>query len=329
MTNLAPTWPFGRRLLTAALALAALALSLASAVPPVRAAGASGTIGVMSTAVIVGTFSDSTGEVDTSAIRAAFQGSPGADVASYFAEASYGKLTVAPSFFGPFTLPVSRSSGCNNRPNQQLIDAAAASVTYSQFSRLVLVYDCPGSDFGSATRVGPVGTPQGTVQAAQVTLDARSAADVWSVSHELSHTLGDFNSHAAFYVCLPEAFVAPSRFGGDDDASRRSTATRSTRSGAARRGKPPARPDSQGERRLAERGAVPHRHPVGTFTLAPYETASGTQPLALNIPRGNSGTAFTVEYRQPIGFDAWIGRRERLPRLHGYARRLDPARAGR
>ena len=50
------------------------------------------------------------------AIRANFQGNPGHDVDSYFDEASYGKMTLAPSFFGPYTLATTTSTGCSTTP---------------------------------------------------------------------------------------------------------------------------------------------------------------------------------------------------------------------
>jgi len=163
--------------------------------------------------VIFATFSDSTAPIDLGAVKAAFNGTSGYGVAGYFREASYGRMTVATSFFGPYVLDVPAATGCEQRPTQQLIDAAAVDVPFAQFSRLVYVYNCPNTSFGWAGSTGSVTTPQGTVQAAQMSLDGKSAAAVQTVAHELSHTFE--NGHAAFYVCLPEAFVSPSRF---DDA---------------------------------------------------------------------------------------------------------------
>ena len=75
-----------------------------------------------------------------------------------------------------YRLSTTQSSGCASLPTQGLINAAASDVAYAQYSRLLFVYNCPGNNFGSATSVGPVSTPQGTVQAAQIAIDAGSAA---------------------------------------------------------------------------------------------------------------------------------------------------------
>ena len=177
------------------------------------AASSSTTVGQVNVAVIVANFSDSTTSPDLNAIETTFDGSPGNDAASYFSQSSYGKMTLAPSFYGPYTLPVTASVGCSGNENPALLAAAASDVTFSRFSRLIFVYNCPGTSEGSATSVGPVSTPQGTVDAAQIAMDSGSAATLYSVVHEISHTLGPFLKHAAFYVCTPEPFIAPTRFG--------------------------------------------------------------------------------------------------------------------
>ncbi len=270
------------------------------------AAVASTTTGPIAVAVIVATFADSSTPVDMNAIRSNFQGTPGHDVLSYFDEASYGKMSVAPSFFGPYPLSTTSSTGCSSNPIQVLISAAAANVNFAQYSRLIFVFNCPWSNFGSATSVGPVSTPQGTVQAAQIALDSGSAANLHSVVHELSHTLGSFNDHAASYVCLPDAFVAPSRFDAGCVSAEYGDPFDTL-------GSPPTGslaqldPIHKAKAGWFDAAQYPTVTASGTFTLGPYEQSSATgQPLALNIPRGQSGTAFTVEYRQPIGYDAWM-----------------------
>jgi chitodextrinase len=264
------------------------------------------TVGPMKVAVIVGTFSDSSA-VDVDAMRAAFQGSPGSDVVSFFDEASYGRMSVTPSFYGPYTLGSTSSTGCSTRPVQALIDAAAANVVYAEFSRLVFVFNCPGLSFGSATSTGPVSTPQGTVQAAQIALDARSAADRYSLVHELSHTLGNFNKHASFDICLPEAFIPPTRF-DESCASGEYGDSFDVLGGPPTGSLAQLNPYHKANAGWFAAGEYPTVTTSGTFTLAPYEhpSASGL-PLALNIPRGQTGTSFTVEYRQPLGFDTWMG----------------------
>lgn len=264
------------------------------------------TVGAMKTAVLLANFSDNASAADLAPIIATFQGSPGRDVLSYFSEASYGKMSVAPSFYGPYTLSTSSATGCSSNPQQALMSAAAADLDFTQFSRLVFVYNCPNSNFGSATSVGPVSTPQGAVQAAQIALDIRSASDLYSVVHELSHTLGSFNMHAAFYVCLPDSFVAPARFEAACVSSEYGDRFDVLGGGGEHRISQ-LNPSHKANAGWFDAGQFPTISTGGTstYTLAPYEQATGGV-LALNIPRGQSGTAFTVEYRQPVGFDAWM-----------------------
>ena len=70
-------------------------------------------LGPINTAIIAANFSDSTTPIDVNAIRTAFQGNPGADVVSYFNEASYGKMQIVPSFFGPYALSTTSSAGAS------------------------------------------------------------------------------------------------------------------------------------------------------------------------------------------------------------------------
>jgi chitodextrinase len=300
------------------LIVAAACVSVGPLVGPGALASSTGTTadattGVISTAVIVATFADSTTAVDMDAIKTTFRGNPGHDAVSYFSEASYGRATLAPAFFGPYTLTTS-SAGCAASPTQALIAAAAADVTFSQFSRLVFVYNCPGTTFGSATSVGALSTPQGTVQAAQIALDAGSATNLYSVVHELSHTLGAFNSHAAFYVCLPETLIAPSRseagcvsgeYGDSFDVL----------GGGPTHMVSQLNPYHKAKAGWFGAGQFPTLDAPGTYTytLAPYEEPAGAV-LALNIPRGPSGTALTVEYRQAVGFDSWMASPVDCPR---------------
>ena len=265
-------------------------------------------VGTVKVAVLVANFSDATSSPDMNAIKANFNGNPGHDAASYFTESSYGKMTLAPSFFGPYTLPMTTSYGCT-LPNakQALLSAAAADVTFSQFSRLIFVYNCPGTQFGEAISESPLSTPQGVITVDQIDLDTTSAATLYPVVHEISHTLGPFLLHAAFYVCLPDAFIAPTRFDTGCVSSEYGDSF-DVLGGGPTRAVSQLDPFHKAQAGWFDPGQDPTISTPGTYTytLAPYESpTSGV--LALNIPRGQSGTAFTVEYRQPIGFDAWMG----------------------
>lgn len=277
------------------------------------AATASSTVGTINTAVIVATFTDSGTTVDVQKIRNVFQGNPGHDVDSYFSEASYGKMTLAPSFYGPLVLPETTAAGCSSNTLQQdIINAAGASLNLTSVRRLILVANCPRV-FGYSSTEGPISTPGGTITAATTLLDPTSAYSTYFLAHEISHTLGSGDKHASFYVCLPAEFIAPTRFDqgcADDEYG------------------DPFDVLGGGPARLVAQQDPYHKANAGwftsanyptvttpgttTYTLSPYELPSDG-PLALNIPRGNSGTYFTVEYRQPVGFDSWMGSSSMCP----------------
>ena len=122
------------------------------------AAASTATTGQLAIAVIAANFSDSSSSIDMNAIKANFQGNPGHDVDSFFSESSYGKMTLVPSFFGPYTLPGPTSTACATDPTQALMNAANADVDFTRFTRLIFIVNCPGVN-GSATGEGPVATP--------------------------------------------------------------------------------------------------------------------------------------------------------------------------
>jgi hypothetical protein len=266
------------------------------------------TTGPTAVAVIAVNFSDSTTSVDMNAIEANFQGNPGQDVDSYFSEASYGKMTLVPSFYGPYSLAMSTSTGCGGSQTQSAtMSAANADVDFTRFSRLIFVYNCP-TQIGISGSAGPLSTPDGTITANIIAFDNTNATLRHPVVHELSHTLGGFNRHAAAYICQPDSFEPPTRFdpgcvsaeyGDDFDVLGNGPSTTA----------PQLDPFHKANAGWLDATQFPTVSVPGTytFTLSPYEQASPNgQPVALAIPRGNTGTSFTVEYRQPIGFDAWM-----------------------
>jgi len=172
----------------------------------------SATVGTVNAAVVVGTFTDSTSQLDMDAIRNAFNGDPGHDVDSYFSEASYGKMTLAPSFYGSVTVPETTAAACgNSNITQDLMNAANASVDFTQFRRLIFVINCPQT-MAVALGEGPVSTPDGTITAAVNLISGNYAYKPFALAHELSHTLGSGNKHGSYYDCLPAQFTPPTRF---------------------------------------------------------------------------------------------------------------------
>jgi hypothetical protein len=265
--------------------------------------------GPIAVAVIFANFSDSVTPIDTSAVQTTYQGSPGADVVSYFNEASYGKASIVPSFFGPYAIAKTTSAACGTSTLlSDMMTAANADVDFTKFRRLVFVVNCPGAG-GSAGGETALPTPDGIVTAAEIVLDPSSAKRLYAEVHELSHTLGAGmgNFHANFDVCLPNGFVPPDQGGcvsaeyGDEF---------DVLGGGPTQNASQLDPFHKANAGWFDATQFPTLSTPGTYTymLAPYEQANTTgQPLALNIPRGPSGTSFTVEYRRPIGFDTWMG----------------------
>jgi chitodextrinase len=268
-----------------------------------RAATAQASVGQLNTAVIAVNFSNSSTSIDVAALRALFQGSPGSDVVSYFTEASYGKMQLAPSFFGPYRLAEASQAGCGNLNVPELLQLADSDIDFTRFSRLVYVANCTGYG-ASATSAGQVSTPDGTITAAQILADANTALSVYTHVHELSHTLGSFNMHAAIDVCLPDAFTPPSRFDKACDVAEYGDPF-DVLGGGRYHHVSQLDPRHKSTAGWLSPSQFPSVTTSGTYTLAPYENGTGT--VALDIPRGGTGTSFTVEYRRPIGFDAWIG----------------------
>ncbi|MFL5797024.1 MAG: Ig-like domain-containing protein [Actinomycetota bacterium] len=267
-------------------------------------ADAQPSVGQMNTAVILANFSNSTTSLDAAAMRALYQGDPGADVVSYFTEASYGNLKVAPSFFGPYRLAEASQTGCRGFDLDELMQKADADIDYTRFSRLVFVGNCTGYG-ASASSAGSIATPDGTITAAEVVEDATASTSLYSQVHELSHTLGSFNAHAAMDVCLPDVFTPPTRFDQGCDVAEYGDPFDVLGGGKYHRISQ-LDPYHKSVAGWLSQSQFPTVATSGTYTLAPYENP-GSGTAALNIPRGATGTSFTVEYRQPQGFDSWIG----------------------
>ncbi len=265
------------------------------------------TLGPIKAVVIFADFADSTTSLDINGVRNAFEGNPGGDVKSFFAEASYNKSTLEPSFFGPYRLSGNAPSGnCGLLPNSELMNLANTDVDYTQYRRFIFVYNC--RTYGATTGLGEFqfSTPDGTITGAPIWVGTPDYTDPRVYAHELSHNLGNY--HANFFVCLPQVFVPPSRFDENCQSAEYGNEF-DILGGAPNVGLMPHHnahhKNNAGWFSAANYPTVSNSPGSYTYTLAPYESPStGTQ--AIRIPRGNSGTAFTVEYRQPLGFDAWM-----------------------
>lgn len=267
-------------------------------------------LGEMGVAVLLADFSNSPTSLDPQVARNAFEGSPGADVVSWYSEVSYGRASLRPTVLGPYTIADAAAGGgaCPNlsAPTSHLMDAASPDLTYAQFRRIILVFNCTG--YGATTGVGEteLSTPQGPIEGAMIYMDARSLGDRQAYAHELSHTLGNY--HAGLFVCQPVSFVPPTRFGegcaSAEYGNEFDTLGATLQSPKAMPHLGPHHKRNAGWFEPANLQTVTATG-TSTYRLEPYETPTAGA-LALEIPRGNSGTSFTLEYRQPTGFDAWM-----------------------
>lgn len=274
------------------------------------ASGLPTALGPLNVAVLLGNFANSSTPLSAAAEQAAFSGSPGSDVDSWYSAVSWGKSSLHPSVFGPFTLSESTGSGGSCPSNlstaeSDLMNQASAQLTFANYQRFMIVFDCTG--YGASTSIGQsqLSTPQGTVTGAMSFFDATTGSQGYYLAHELAHNLGNY--HAAFFACEPSSFVPPTRFGQNCASSEYGDEF-----------------DVLGAT-LQEPRAMPflgpyHANNAGWFsasnwltlstpgtyteTLLPYETpSSGLQ--AIDIPRGN-GTDFTLDYRQALSFDSFM-----------------------
>jgi chitodextrinase len=275
-----------------------------SAARSLASASATTTVGAINTAVIVANFADSTTSIDMNALRTLFQGRPGADVVSYFNEASYGKASIVPSFYGPYRLAGNGQSGCGDFDTSELMQLANTDVDYTKFKRVIFIGNCDGYG-ATASNELPMPTPDGTVSLATIVEDASYSTQLYTQIHELSHTLGGYNFHASWFDCSPNAFMPPTAFDTGCDTAEYGDAF-DVLGGGPSHFTGELDPYHKWNAGWLSSSQFPTVTATGTYTLAPYESpANGI--AALNIPRGTSGSNFTVEYRRPIGFDSWMG----------------------
>jgi chitodextrinase len=277
--------------------------STGGTVTPGTASQAAPILGAYNVAVMAAYFSDTTNPFNMSQIQGAFNGSPGLDVESFYSQVSYGQASIVPSFYGPYQLPITQASACANPSyaSSVLMQQASSTVTYSNFKSFVYVLDCTNFADQASVGAGGLSTPQGIVAAGTAWINLTSDADPQTYTHELGHNMGLY--HANALACPP-----PKQFDTTGCTNLNYGDEYDTMGGPP--GGNQAGFDAWHRYVLGwlNSTTMPTVSQAGTFTytLAPIESVSPTAPVALYIPRGNSGNGFSIEYRQPIGVDSWM-----------------------
>jgi hypothetical protein len=245
-----------------------------------------GSFGVRRTAVILVNFQDHQIEPYTRdhARKVFFE-----TTSNFFREASYGQTSVSGDVFGWYTIPLSRN-GCDGSRIATLARTAAtdAGANLSGYNNFVFAFPQIGCPWWGAGTVG--GNPAGVW--------INGTLELMVAAHEMGHNFGLGHSHAleCGRVTL-DGSCNSIEYGDTVDAMG---------------GSAPSHFNAFQKERIGwlDYGASPpilHVTDDGTYAVDAYETAaSGVKALA--IPRGTTPPSFYyVEYRRPLGFDAFLG----------------------
>ncbi|HUQ43235.1 MAG TPA: fibronectin type III domain-containing protein [Candidatus Limnocylindria bacterium] len=207
-------------------------------------------------------------------------------VANYFAEESYGLMTVSGDVFGYFTISIN-TSACDYTDigNKARAAATAAGVNLANYTQVQYVHNFLGACGWSGLAYVP-GQDSWLNQALNLRVS----------SHELSHNFGVH--HASTMSCTEggvrvavsanSANCSSSEY-GDPFSVMGSASTRHTHN-----------------QQLASMGWITGGNlqtitSAGTYTIGAAENVNATSPRGVRIPRGNTGTWFYLELRQPFG----------------------------
>ena len=217
-------------------------------------------------------------------------------VSDFYWESSYGKALFSGDTAGWFTIPV-RTAECSwdkvvTEGNRA---AVSSGVDISRYSHFIYMYPSAGGCVGGGgAQIGPKGEKR-------VFINGAAGFAVRPVAHEIGHTFG--LSHADALDC-GSAVVGEgcTRLGYGDGSD-----------GMGGQGHFNAfHKEKLGWLNVEGAPVIATVSTSGRFKLAPYETA-GQDTKALKVlksvdPVSGRRTWYYVEYRQPIGFDAWLSR---------------------
>lgn len=212
------------------------------------------------------------------------------DADSYFRAVSNGRMWLTGDVRGWFTLPI--DSTCDTAAISQYADAAArnAGIDLTHYGRFLYVYagtaQCRAAGASSMTRYP-----------SQTFLNGSLARDL--ITHELGHAIG--LPHALLVDCGSQSLGGNCTYDQDDAFDVMGSATALAPYNAVNK------------ERLGWLGTgdVAVAASDGTYTLEPLSATGSTYPKVLKVYRNtdpNTGVRywFYVEYRQAVGYDAFL-----------------------
>ena len=242
-------------------------------------------------------YSNSSIQIDSAKVQAVYNGTPGADIASWVNDSSYNKVAFQPAYMGPYTIT---SAGCgNDNGDTAAINAAKTNNDLSSYNVITIFTNCSSGGFSASCGGSCV----------QKYVHITNSYDIGTNAHELAHTQiasGLLLGHGGYLDCLPQTFISPtnSSFGEQPCVTGEYNDPYDVLGQSANIGQLSASHKIDAGWLDSSQFTTVTAAGTSNYSLTPYESGSGL--VALKIPRGNSGSYFTVEYRQPLGFDSFI-----------------------
>jgi hypothetical protein len=247
--------------------------------------GASGASGAKRVAVVLFNFENDASQPYTPAFADGIAFSNVNSVAAYYAETSWGQLTISGDVFGWYTLPAT-NDGCATGiwATAATAQATAAGIDLGTYDNVVYAFpdapSCPWS--GLAAMPGRTAWLNGT-----------SGMTLHTMAHELGHNFG--THHASSLTCTENGVRV----------------SLSSSCAVAEYGDPFSvmgggghylhTSFSRGNFGWLSKANTVTVTTTGDYALMPIEDSDPTMVDVLRVPRGDTGTYLTLEFRQPSG----------------------------